>query len=433
MLLVAVSAMFMAQFDLFVVNIAVPSLRGDLGAGPGALELVVGGYAFAFAAGLITGGRLGDRFGYRRVFIAGMAAFSVASLLCGLAVDPAQLVAARLLQGLSAAAMVPQVLSLITVGFPPEERGRAIGWYGFSSGVGALAGQILGALLLQANVLGLGWRTVFLVNVPVGAVVIVFARRELPRGEPRAARLDPVGAVGVTAALAAVLAPISLGPDAGWPLWTWLVLAAAVPLGAAALAWQRRLRARGGSPLLDLALFGNRRYARMLAAGVAFQLYFGSFMFTLTLLLQQGFGRSPFQAALIFLPQAVLFSASSLAGSRIVARYGPGVTRVACGGLLAGVLVLGVLASAVDSALWLVLPLSLIGLCNGLVLPPLMGAALREVRAEQAGAASGLMTTSQQFANAAGVAALGAVYFAGAHAVVTAVHAGLAAVVLLLL
>ncbi|MYR63189.1 MFS transporter, partial [Streptomyces sp. SID625] len=181
MLAVALSAVFMASFDLFVVNVATVALREELRAGDAALELIVSGYAFAYAAGLITGGRLGDRFGYRRLFVTGMIAFTVTSLLCGLAQNAQQLVAARMAQGLAAAVMVPQVLSLVAARFPASHRGRAAAWHGATAGIGAIAGQLAGGLLLEADAAGLGWRAVFLVNVPVGLAAAIAARRTLPR------------------------------------------------------------------------------------------------------------------------------------------------------------------------------------------------------------------------------------------------------------
>jgi MFS family permease len=186
MLVVLLSAWFMAQFDFFVVNVAAPSLQRELGAGPAALQLIVGGYIFAYAGGMITGGRLGDLYGYRRLFVGGMIAFTIASLLCGIAAHPAQLVVARLVQGCTAAIMVPQVLAVITSVFPPETRPRALGWYGAAGGLGSIAGQVLGGLLVTADLFGLGWRIIFLINLPVGAVAAVLAVRLLPRS-PREA------------------------------------------------------------------------------------------------------------------------------------------------------------------------------------------------------------------------------------------------------
>ncbi|MER7076535.1 drug resistance transporter, EmrB/QacA subfamily [Saccharopolyspora kobensis] len=409
---VALTGTFLATFDLFVVNIAVPSLRADLRAGDAAVELVVSGYAFAYAAGLVTGGRLGDRFGYRRTFALGMVAFTAASLLCGIAATPGQLVAARLLQGLAAAAMVPQVLSLITVTFPAEHRGRATAWYGAVSGIAALAGQILGGMLLAS---GLGWRMIFLVNVPFGLVAAALAARRLPAGSGRMARFDPIGAVTVSLTLAVVLVPLAVGREAGWPWWTWACLVAAAPIGLLAVRTQLGLARRGGEPIIDPRLFGNRRYLALLVASALFQLYFGALMFTLTMLLQGKLGNSPVTAALVFLPQGVLFTISSMLGGRLAARYGVRVLLSGGGMAMAGLVALAGTLAATDGQLpswWLAPPLALVGLGNGFLLPPLIGAALAQVRPEQAGAASGAFTTTQQFANALGVTVLGTLFFA---------------------
>ncbi|HZE30112.1 MAG TPA: MFS transporter, partial [Actinoallomurus sp.] len=262
MLPVILSATFMALFDFFVVNVAAPSMEHDLHAGQAALELIVGGYAFTYASGMVTGGRLGDLLGYRRLFVAGMAIFTLASLLCGLAQSPSELVAARLLQGLTGALMVPQVLALITATFPADERPRAMSWFGVTAGIGAIAGQVLGGLLLDADLFGLGWRVIFLINVPVGLVALVFAMRLLPyhRAERRP-RLDPLGAIGISGALALILVPLILGREEGWPLLTWVSMALSLPVLAATLGWELHLTRRGGEPLLDLTLFRNRAFA----------------------------------------------------------------------------------------------------------------------------------------------------------------------------
>ncbi|NEB80093.1 MFS transporter [Streptomyces sp. SID14478] len=413
MLAVVLTGAFMGSFDLFVVNVATEALRADLHASDAALELVVSGYAFAYAAGLITGGRLGDRFGYRRTFVAGMAAFTLTSLLCGLAQDSGQLVAARLAQGLAAAVMVPQVLSLATARFPPEHRGRATAWNGAVSGLGAIAGQLLGGLLLQADVLGLGWRAVFLVNVPVGVVAALLAWRMLPPLAGARRPFDVTGAVGVTACLALLLMPLALGRDTGWPPWTWLCLAAVAPVGRLTWRGQRALRARGGEPVLNPTLFHNRPYVALVAALGSFQLYFGAYMFTLALLLQAGLGASPLTAGAAFVPQAVLFTVGSLASGRLKARSGR------LGPAAGGALVLTGLALLAAQLTWsdapspaaLVPALALNGLGNGLLMPALIGAALTRVTPTQAGAASGLLNTANQAASSLGVALLGIMFF----------------------
>jgi EmrB/QacA subfamily drug resistance transporter len=417
MLPVILSATFMALFDFFVVNVAAPSLEHDLRAGPAALELIVGGYAFTYASGMVTGGRLGDLFGYRRLFVAGMAAFTVASLLCGLARTPGELVAARLLQGLTGAAMVPQVLALITSTFPVEERPRAMSWFGVTAGIGSIAGQVLGGLLLDADLFGLGWRVIFLINVPVGIVALAFALRLLPHHRAsRRPRLDLIGTVGVSGSLALLLVPLILGREEGWPAWTWISMAAAPPVLAATLWWEQRLVRRGGEPLLDLTLFRNRAFAAGLPVNAAVLAYFGSFMFVLTLLLQGGLGLSPLEAGLTFTPLGVLFSVTSVLGRSLVARYGLRVmtagTVIVGLGLVVMIVELHELGGGITPE-WLLIPTSLVGLGQGLVLPTLIGAVLAGIRPSHGGAAAGVLTTTQQFASAAGVAALGAVFFSG--------------------
>lgn len=284
---VVLAALFMYGFDLNVVNVAVPSLQHDLHAGQAALELIVGGYAFTYAAGLMTGGRLGDLLGYRTMFLLGMAGFTVASTLCGLAQTPRQLVGARLLQGLTAAAMVPQILSLITVTFPAGERPRALAWFGVTAAVSGVFGQVLGGILLVTDAFGLGWRSVFFLNLPVGLVVLTFALRLLPRTAiERRPSLDLVGLVGITASLALAQVPLVLGREEGWPLWTWVLLAVSVPAMVLTLGYERRLARRGGNPLLDLSLFASRTFSSGLCVSIAFMAYFTSSIFVFSLLLQ---------------------------------------------------------------------------------------------------------------------------------------------------
>lgn len=410
-LVVLLSAYFMAQFDFFVVNVAAPSFERSLGAGPVALELIVGGYAFAYASGMITAGRLGDMLGHRRMFVTGVLFFTVASLLCGLAQNPAELVTARLLQGLAGAMMVPQVLGTITATFPEQDRPRAIAWFGVTGGVASVAGQVFGGWLLGADIFGLGWRAIFLVNVPVGLLAAVAARRILkPRaarpGAP-SARLDIPGAAGVTATLGLVLVPLALGRTTGWPAWTWACLACGLVAACLTGYWQRALRERGGHPVLETALFRVPTFAAGTAASVAFLAYFASFMFTLTLLLQGWFGLSPFRAGLAFAPMGVTFSVTALLGRPLVARYGRRVVGAGCAVAAAGL----VLFTVHPGLTLVIVAAGTVGAGNGLVLPQLNGTALTQVRSEQAGVGSGMLTTAQQFAGSAGVTIIGTVFF----------------------
>jgi len=439
MLPVILSATFIYAFDFNVVNVALPSLRAHLGAGPVALELIVGGYSFAYAAGLVTGGRLGDLFGYRRLFMWGMAAFVIASVLCGLSATPAELVASRMIQGLAAAAMVPQVLALITAVFPPPERSRAIAYFGVTGAISGVAGQMLGGLILD----GLGWRALFFVNLPVGIVVMGFARRLLP--DPRSDRnpsLDVIGVLGISSALAAALIPLTLGDSVGWPWWTWVLLTLSVPLMVVALRYERVLARRGGSPLVDLSLFRSRAFSAGLGIAVAFMAFFTSSMFVLSLLLQEGLGLTPLRAGLCFGPFSIVAIISALAGRRLIGGWGaPVVIRLAC--LVSGLGVLG-LAVALEVHSDALIPVLVIGLAvvgagNSMILTGYLGSVLAAVSPSQAGAAPGAVNTIQQFAGSAGLAGIGAVFFAlldtgyaASSAVVLWIGLGLIAVIAIL-
>ena len=409
---------FMAQFDFFVVNVAAPSIRLDLHATEAELELVVGGYAFAYAGALVLGGRLGDLFGHRRLFSTGMLAFAVTSALCGVAQGPVQLVIARLTQGLAAALMLPQVLATISARSSGQGRARAMAWYGVAGGVGSIAGQVLGGLLVTADVAGLGWRLIFLINVPVGVIGAIAAQRVLPgrvvAQGPRP-KLDPLGAFGLAAGLGLLLVPLTVGRAAGWPLWTWLSMAASIPALAATLKWQQVLHKRGGQPILELSLFRAASFRSGILSNMAFMLYFASYMFVLALLLQVGLGLSPFEAGLVFVPAGVTFSTSALLAPRLAARYGTSVLFSGCLTAAAGLVALAVIAGrggANTSVAAIVLVTAIISFGNGFILPSLIGAALRDVPPQHAGAAAGALTTTQQFASAAGVASVGTIYFA---------------------
>jgi MFS family permease len=318
-------------------------------------------------------------------------------------------------QGLAGAVMVPQVLALITAAFPPRERSRALSWYGATMGLGFVSGQILGGGLIQSNVFGLGWRAIFLVNVPVGVAAVAIAASVVPhaRGQRRP-RLDPLGAVGISASLALALVPLTLGRDAGWPAWTWASMAAALPAFALTLAWERRLTRGGGEPLVDLSLFRDRAFSAGLVLNFVAIFFFGSFMFVLTLLLQSGLRQSPLQAGLDNLPLAIAFMACCLLGPLVNARLG--ARSITLGTSVSGVgavifallgLHLGGHLTGWDTAIATVF----IGVGQGLTVPSLMSGVLAHVRPERAGAAAGVLTTTQQFAIASGVAIIGAVFY----------------------
>jgi EmrB/QacA subfamily drug resistance transporter len=408
-------ATFMSLFDVFVVNVAAPSVASDLSASNGSIELIIAGYSLTYAAFLITGGRLGDRFGRRRMFLWGLTTFSVASLLCGLAPNEASLIIGRLLQGAAAASMIPQVLALINVSFPPQERARAFAYFGVTIGVGSFSGQALGGLLLHLDIFGLGWRPIFLVNVPIGLVAAVAATRLVTESRSHAPeRLDPVGLLGLIASIGLALVPLTMGRDEGWPAWTWISLAAGIATFTGFVAWEASLARRGGHPIVPPAVLRDRQVTAGLVTNLGFFIFFGSFLLSLTIFLQEGQFRSPLDAGLVFSPLGVAFAISSMVGRRLVTSYGARV--LTAGSAISFIAVAGFIvllgARGADAPTYLMVPLLTgIGVGNGLAIPSLIAAVLSGVPADISGTVSGIMTTTQQFALALGIALIGIVFF----------------------
>lgn len=400
--------------DFFIVNVALPTIGKDLHASEAVLELVVAGYGVAYAVLLVLGGRLGDLFGRRRLFLGGMAAFGLTSLACGLAPGAWSLVAARVAQGASAAAMLPQVLATIQAATSGPRRARAMGLYGATAGLSMVAGQILGGVLVAADVWGTGWRSVFLVNVPVVIAGLVLAVRAVP--ETRSQRPEPVdgpGTVLLAATLLTLLAPLTEGRAAGWPLWTWLSLAAFPPVAAVFYAVERRADRQGRTPLVPPSLFRLVSLRRGLALIVPFSIGFSGFMFVIAVALQRGAGLGPVPAGLALAPMAVVFFFVSLAGPRLVARYG---TRVVAAGAVVQLVGVGLMALAVRQS-WphlgvveLLPGAAVAGAGQALQLPIVFRIILSEVPAARAGVGSGVMVTTQQSSLALGVATLGTLF-----------------------
>ncbi|MGW1982209.1 MFS transporter [Streptomyces collinus] len=402
--------------DFFIVNVALPTIAADLAAGEAVLELVVAAYGVAYAVLLVLGGRLGDLFGRRRLFLAGMAAFGLTSLACGLAPGAWWLVGARAAQGASAAAMLPQVLATIQAATSGGRRARAMSLYGATAGLSMVAGQILGGVLVAADLAGSGWRAIFLVNVPVVLLGLVLAVRYVP--ETRSPRPEPVdgpGTVLLAVSLLTLLAPLTEGRAAGWPLWTWLSLAA-FPLAAAAFyAVERRADRQGRTPLVPPSLFALASLRRGLMLILPFSVGFSGFMFVIALALQRGAGLGPVPAGLALAPMAVAFLFVSLSGPRLIARYG---TRV----LTAGAVVQGAGVLLIVLAAWRDWPhlgfgsllpgVTVAGAGQALQLPNLMRIVMSEVPPARAGVGSGVMVTTQQSALALGVATLGTLFLA---------------------
>ncbi|MEU8779575.1 MFS transporter [Streptomyces sp. NPDC048606] len=407
--------------DFFIVNVALPSIERDLAAGPALLELVVGGYGVAYAVLLVLGGRVGDTLGRRRLFLVGMAAFGVTSLACGLAPTAWTLVAARVAQGAASALMLPQVLATIQATTEGPRRARAMSLYGATAGLSMVAGQILGGVLVAADVAGTGWRAVFLVNVPVVVLGLVLGVRAVP--ETRSARpaaVDVPGTLLLALSLVSLLLPLTEGRAAGWPAWTWFSLAC-FPLAAVSFYLvERRADRRGRTPLVPPSLLGLVSLRRGLAVVLPFSVGFSGFMFVLAVVFQRELRMGPVAAGLALVPMAVAFFGASLAGPRLVGRYGTRV--VSAGGVLqaAGIaLLLVTLRHGPQQPGPAVLApgVALAGLGQGLQLPVLMRLMLSDVPAERAGVGGGVMITAQQSALALGVATLGGLFLALAPAV----------------
>ncbi|MFJ2769545.1 MFS transporter [Streptomyces sp. NPDC087300] len=424
LLAVVLAAQFMAPLDTFIVNVAAPTIRTELHASGAGLQLVIAGYTITYAVLLITGARLGERIGHRRVYLGGLAVFTAASLACGLAQSTGELIAFRLVQGAGAAVLIPQVLSLIQRNFAGEARVKALGAYSAVLAIGAAAGQVLGGILVSADLFGTSWRPVFLVNVPVGLVLLVMAVRVLPhdddgedgrRGERAAGparELDLPGLVLLGAAVSLFTVPLVLGQEADWPLWSWLSMAAAVVLFVLFCAYESRLARRGGAPLIAprvLRTPGIGLAVFRIAAGMAVN---AGFLFALTLHLQGGLGYSPLRAGLTFAPTAVVFGVVGL----VWRRWPEPLQRV----LIPGGFVLTAVSTAAvglllrdggDGGPWLYV--ALVGVGGGLSLGfgPTLTRALAGVRAEDAADSSGLLATVTQLGQLTGVACFGALFF----------------------
>jgi EmrB/QacA subfamily drug resistance transporter len=438
-LMILLLAAFMNLLDISIVNIAIPSIQRNLHASYADVQWALAAYTLAYAIVLITGGRLGDAYGRKRLFLIGVTGFTIMSAACGAAQSPGQLIAFRVVQGAMGAIMIPQVLSVIQVIFPAGERIKALAAFGVTAGLGTVSGPLLGGLLTQHNLLGLGWRPIFLINVPVG-IIAVAASAVLVRESraPRRPRLDPGGVLLITAALLLLLYPLVQGRQLGWPAWTFAAMAASAPVLALFVWYERVKDRRDGSPLVQLSLFGQRAFSVGIAIAVTFFLGVTSFALILTLFLQIGLRFTPLHAGLTFLPFSGGVLVASAAAARLAPRFGRGVTMT--GALVMAAGMAGLIATvarygAAVTTAELVPGLIVAGLGMGTVLAPLADILLAGVDRQHAGSASGLFNTSIQLGASIGVALIGVIFFgllggqAGPAAAATApqLRAGLAA------
>ncbi|WP_030216960.1 MFS transporter [Streptomyces bikiniensis] len=415
-LAIVMTAAFMDLVDATIVNIAIPSIERDLNASFGSIQWITAGYALAFAAGLITGGRLGDIYGRKRLFLLGTAGFTLASALCGFAAGPEMLVASRLLQGAAAAMMVPQVLSIVHVTFPAHERGKVFGLFGAIVGLGAVSGPLLGALLTQWNIAGLEWRPIFLINLPVGIAGLLLGRKFITESRaPKALRLDLVGVLLVTAALLMLIYPLTRGRELDWPLWGHLMMAGSLPVFGILVAYEKYKTRKDGSPLVELSLFRVKSFAAGIAVQLTFGIVMGVFFLVWTLYMQIGLGWTPLRAGLTGVPFSIAVSvAAGLSVQKLVPRFGRKVLQAGALTMTAGVLLYLFEAGRYGTGIasWqMVPPLVVMGLGMGLIVAPLTDAVLSEVPREHAGSASGLINTTTQMGNALGLGLVSVVFF----------------------
>jgi EmrB/QacA subfamily drug resistance transporter len=414
-LAIVVAAQFMFGVDAFIVNVALPTIAVELQASPAQVQSVIAIYLIAYATLVVTGGRLGDIYGTRNVFLAGVLGFTLTSLWCGLAQSGPELIAARLAQGATAALMVPQVLATLHLLFADQARGRAFGIYGIVLGLAGAAGFALGGALVTLDLAGLGWRVVFFVNVPFGLLIIFAALKIMPSMPRRAGtRLDVLGAIVLFIGLLCLIGPLLFGHDAHWAPRVWLTMAAGIAIMVGFPRLERAVARRGGMPLIDLSLLADAAFMRGL--GAAFFFFFAnlSFYLVMTLFMQKSLQIPPLQAGLVFVPLALTFVIASRISASRARHRGTLVLVEGCAIQVAGLAVLALtIASLTSPGAALLAPvLTVFGFGQGLVMAPLSGVVLSTVKPESAGSGSGLYGTTAQIANAAGIAAIGAVFFA---------------------
>jgi EmrB/QacA subfamily drug resistance transporter len=415
-LIIVALAFVMDLLDSTIVNIAIPSIQSNLGASYTTIQWLVAGYSLTFALLLITGGRMGDVFGYKKLFLIGVAGFTTASLICGLAGNSEILIGARLIQGSMAALMVPQVMSLMQVMYKPEERTSVNGLFGALGGLSASLGPIIGGILIDANIFHLDWRPIFLINVPIGIFGILAGIKFLPEGKSaHPLKLDLVGTAFIMVALTLLVFPLIQGRELNWPSWIFIMMALSLPAFAIFGWWQVRKDRIDGSPLVLPALFRRRSFAVGSLMNVVFPAVMIGFFLTFTLMLQAGLGFGVVHAALTGIPIAVGISvAIGVLAAILIPKLGRYCVSI---GAIVMIVGLWVLVGTIGHYLigmsgWAVAPgLLLTGVGMGMIMMPIFAAALNDVDQNHAGSASGTLNAVQQVGGAIGVALIGVIFF----------------------
>ncbi|GIF64985.1 putative actinorhodin transporter [Asanoa ishikariensis] len=409
------AATIMNLLDTTVVNVGAPAIQASLGGSYTSLQWVAASYTLAMALGLLTGGRLGDMFGRRRVLLVGVVGFVAASLLCAVAWSPESLIAARVVQGLFAAVMVPQGFGLIRDLFPPHEIGKAFGTFGPIIGFSTILGPVVAGALIDADLFGTGWRMVFAINLPLGLFALLAGRAALPKATaPRTrTRLDVTGALTAAIGLLLLVFPLMQGREQGWPVWTFAMMAAAVPVLVAFALRQIRRAGSGRDPLVELRVFTRRSYA----SGVLFVIFFfgaiAGFSLAVGMFLQLVLGYSPMKASLTMAAWAVGAFIGSGFGSTMMNRLGRHILHIGLALMLVGTAALYPVFQLDNLGVrQLLVPLLVYGIGMGMIFVPLFGIIMGEVRDDEVGSAAGILESLQQLGAVLGVAVLGTVFFA---------------------
>ncbi|SEK93585.1 drug resistance transporter, EmrB/QacA subfamily [Nonomuraea pusilla] len=415
-LFVILAAEVMDLLDALVTTIAAPTIQKDLGGSDSLVQWLGAGYTMAMAVGLITGGRLGDLYGRRRMFLVGATGFTAASLLCGVAMSPEMLVGSRVLQGLFGAVMIPQGLGLIKEMFPPEEMGKAFGMFGPVMTISSVGGPVLAGWLVDADFFGTGWRMIFLINLPIGLAAALAGLRFLPeRRLSDATRLDLVGVLLVSVASVLLIYPLIQGRELDWPAWTFVSMAASAVVFALFGRYEARRSASGKDPLVTPSLFRKRAFTGGMVAGLAFFSGMIGLSLVFSLYTQLGLGYSPLKAGLTGLPQAIGGVVGfGLAMSGLREKLGRGLLQIGVVVMAAGAAVLGLTIhlAGLDVGPWQLAPgLLLVGVGMGLTMAPFFDIVLAGVEPRESGSASGTLTAVQQLGGALGTAVLGTLLF----------------------
>lgn len=415
-LLVVALAFVMDLMDATILNIALPTIQNTLHAGAAALQWMAAGYTLTFALLLITGGRMGDVFGYKKLFLIGVLGFMVSSLLVGVSWSPQSLIVARLVQGAMAALMVPQVLSIVQLLYKADERVAVNGMLGGLSVLATTLAPIVTGLLIKANIGGLSWRPIFLINIPICLAALVLAMKYLPNGKSQhPLTIDVAGTLMVALAIGLLVFPLIQGHEYGWPTWAFVMMAVSVPVFGVFAYWQRRKARVGDSPLVIPALFKHRSFSVGLTINLLVFATMACFALTFTLVLQLGHGFSAIRTVLtaLFITIGIL-PTIGLLSKKVIPALGRwsltlGAAVMALGTAAAGILVT---SAGTDLSTWRLGPaLLVIGCGMGLIFAPLMPFILSNVDPQDAGSASGTANAVQQVGGALGIGLIGVVFF----------------------